>query len=95
MLEKGLMYNPWKEFNMVVLHKPGKPSYSTPKAYRLIALLNTMWKVMTAIIANHITFNMEKYQPPPSHPLQWSSWPHNLRCDTPSSEQSQSGIEKR
>ena len=62
MLEKGLMYNPWKEFNTVVLRKPGKPSYSTPKAYRPIALLNTMWKVMTAIIANHITFYMEKHQ---------------------------------
>lgn len=62
MLEKGLIYKPWKEFNMVVLCKPGKPSYSTPKAYRPIALLNTMWKVITAIIANHITFYMEKHQ---------------------------------
>ena len=33
-----------------------------PKAYRPIALLNTMWKVITAIIANHITYVTEKYQ---------------------------------
>src|SRR5260221_645906 len=53
---------PWKEFVTVVLRKPGKPSYDTPKAYRPIALLNTMWKVITAIIANHITYVTEKHQ---------------------------------
>ena len=62
MLENGIMYKPWKEFTMVVLHKPGKLSYSTPKAFRPIALLNTMWKVIMAIVANHITYYMEKHQ---------------------------------
>jgi len=62
MLEKSLMYKPWKEFNTVVLCKPGKPSYNIPKAYRPIALLNTMWKVIMAIVASHITFYTEKYQ---------------------------------
>ena len=62
MLEKSLIYKPWKEFAMVVLRKPGKPRYDTLKAYRPIALLNTMWKVITAIIANHITYIMEKHQ---------------------------------
>ena len=61
MLEKGIMYKPWKEFTTVVLRKPGKSSYSTPKSYRPIALLNTMWKVITAIIANHITYYTEKH----------------------------------
>ena len=55
------MFKPWKEFTTVVLRKPGKSSYSTPKAYRPIALLNTMWKVITAIVANHISYYMEKH----------------------------------
>jgi len=62
MLDKSLMYKLWKEFAMVVLRKPSKPRYDTLKAYRPIALLNTMWKVITAIIANHITYITKKHQ---------------------------------
>jgi len=62
MLDKNLMFKPWKEFVTVVLRKPGKPNYDIPKAYRPIALLNTMWKAITAIIANHITYITEKHQ---------------------------------
>jgi len=42
MLRGSLMYKPWKEFITVILRKPGKPRYDMPKAYRPIALLNTM-----------------------------------------------------
>jgi hypothetical protein len=62
MLERGLHYEPWKVSTTVVLHKLGKPRYDVPKAYRPIALLNTMWKVLTAIVANHITYLTEKHQ---------------------------------
>jgi hypothetical protein len=62
MFDNGLMFNPWKEFTMVILYKPGKLSYSTPKAFRLIALLNTIWKVIMVIIVNHITYYTEKHQ---------------------------------
>jgi ribonuclease HI len=62
MFEKGLMYKPWKSFTTVVLRKPGKPRYDIPKAYRPIALINTMWKVLTAIVAEHLTHISEKYQ---------------------------------
>ena len=62
MLDKNLMFKPWKEFVTVVLRKPGKPSYDVPKAYRPIMLLNTMWKVVAAIIASHITYITEKHQ---------------------------------
>jgi hypothetical protein len=44
------------------LHKPGKPRYDTPKAYRPIALLNTLCKVLTAIVANVMTFYTEKHE---------------------------------
>jgi hypothetical protein len=62
MLERGLLYKPWKASTTVMLRKPGKPHYNVPKAYRPIALLNTMWKVLTAIIANHISFLTEEHQ---------------------------------
>ena len=62
MLDKNLHYSPWKTFTTVVLRKPGKPHYDIPKAYRPIALLNTMWKVLTAIVADQITFLTEKHQ---------------------------------
>jgi len=56
------MYKPWKSFITVVLRKLGKPRYDAPKAYRLIALLNILWKVLTAVIAEQLTFVMEKHQ---------------------------------
>jgi hypothetical protein len=51
MFKKQLHYDPWKHFTTVVLRKPGKPRYDIPKAYRPITLLNTMWKVLTGIVA--------------------------------------------
>ena len=36
----------WRAYLGVVLRKPGKPDYTTPKAYRLIALLETLAKVL-------------------------------------------------
>ena len=62
LVEEKLSYKPWKEFTTIVLRKPGKPRYDVPKAYCPIVLLNTMWKVITAVVASHITFIMEKYQ---------------------------------
>lgn len=64
---KTMHYNPWKHFTTVVLRKPGKPRYDIPKAYRPIALLNTMWKVLTGIVAEHLTFYTEKYNLLPDH----------------------------
>ena len=65
--ERGLHYDPWKQFTTVVLCKPGKPRYDVPKAYRPIALLNTMWKVLTGIITDHLTYITEKYHLLPDH----------------------------
>jgi hypothetical protein len=42
MLERKLLYKLWKVYTTVMLRKPGKPRYDIPKAYRPIALLNTM-----------------------------------------------------
>jgi len=55
-------YEPWKCFTTVILRKPGKPSYSVPKAYRPIALLNTLGKLLTAIVAEQLTHLLERHQ---------------------------------
>ena len=62
MLDKNLHYDPWKTFTTVILWKPGKPHYDVLKAYCPIVLLNTMWKVLTAIVTDQITFLTEKHQ---------------------------------
>jgi hypothetical protein len=62
LLEEELLFKLWKEFITVVLRKPRKPRYDAPKAYCPIALLNTMWKVVTAVMASHITYVTEKHQ---------------------------------
>ena len=68
MVERNLHYGPWKISTTVVLRKPGKPRYDVPKAYRPIALLNTMWKVLAGMIADQLTFYSEKYNLlPPNH----------------------------
>ena len=65
--DRKLHYEPWKQFTTIVLRKPGKPTYDVPKAYRPIALINTMWKVLTAILADQLTFYAEKYRSLPDH----------------------------
>ena len=44
-----------------MLKKPAKGDYSQPKAYRLIALLNTLGKALESIIAKRISFLTETY----------------------------------
>jgi hypothetical protein len=50
----------------VVLRKPGKPSYETPKAYRPVVLLSTLAKVLTAVVAEDISRLVEEHQLIPS-----------------------------
>ena len=45
----------WRESITVVLRKPGKPSYEDPKAYRPIALLNTLGKLFSSIVADDLS----------------------------------------
>ena len=61
MIEQGLYYTPWKHFTTVVLRKPGKPKYNVAKVYRPIALLNTMIKVLTAILAKQLMYYAEEH----------------------------------
>ena len=45
----------------MVLCKPRKPHYDTPKAYCPIALLYMMWKVLTATVVEQITYYTENH----------------------------------
>lgn len=61
-MKLGIYYGPWQEFVTVVLRKPGKPSYETPKACCSIVLLPTLAKVLTAVIAEDISRLAKEHQ---------------------------------
>jgi ribonuclease HI len=49
----------WKNSQTIVLRKPGKPAYDAPKAYRPIVLLNTLAKLLSAIVAEDLSYLCE------------------------------------
>ena len=57
----GYFPKAFKETKTVVIRKSGKPDYTVPKAYRPIALENTMGKIMESIIAESISYLTEEY----------------------------------
>jgi exonuclease III len=50
-------YHPveWKKATTLALRKPNKADYSTPKAYRPIALLNSMGKILELVITRKLS----------------------------------------
>ena len=60
-LIRGYYPTKLKESVTIALRKPGKDNYSNPKAYRPIALLNTIGKLMESIIAKRISALAERY----------------------------------
>jgi ribonuclease HI len=65
-LQHGYCPTHFKDTITVVLRKPGKDDYTQPKAYRPIALLNTLGKVMDAIIANRLSYLADVHRLLPS-----------------------------
>jgi len=53
--------NKWRVWDTIVLQKPGKPRYDIPKAYRPIALMNTMAKLLSAMVMEDLVYMCEKY----------------------------------
>ncbi|KAF8686151.1 hypothetical protein AX14_003894 [Amanita brunnescens Koide BX004] len=51
----------FKESISVIIPKPNKPDYSIPKAYRPIALLNTLGKLLTKVLANRLQHDAAQY----------------------------------
>ena len=46
----------------MVIPKPGKPDYSIPKAYRPVALLNCLGKILEKLFATRLSFMSETHQ---------------------------------
>ena len=61
-LSTGYHPTSYKESLTIVLRKPQKPSYDTPKSYRPIALLNTIGKLLEKLVANRISTAAERYR---------------------------------
>lgn len=59
-----LGYHPklFRESKTVVLRKSAKGDYTQPKAYRSIALLNTLGKALESILATRISFAAEEFE---------------------------------
>lgn len=51
----------FKHSTTVVIPKPGKPSYKETKAYRPIALMNTIGKVLDSVLAKRLQYYAEQY----------------------------------
>ncbi|KAF8693924.1 hypothetical protein AX14_002235 [Amanita brunnescens Koide BX004] len=51
----------FKESVSVIIPKPNKPDYTIPKAYRPIALLNTLGKLLTKILANRLQHDAAEF----------------------------------
>lgn len=54
-VDLGYYPRQWKQARIVVLRKPGKPDYSAPGAYRTISLLNTLAKLLEAVLARRLS----------------------------------------
>ncbi|KAF8679374.1 hypothetical protein AX14_004560 [Amanita brunnescens Koide BX004] len=57
----GIWPHWFKESISVIIPKPKKLDYTVPKAYRPIALLNTLGKLLTKVIANRLQFDAAAY----------------------------------
>ncbi|KAF8644940.1 hypothetical protein AX14_009330 [Amanita brunnescens Koide BX004] len=57
----GMWPSHFKDSVSVIIPKPGKPDYSIPKAYRPIALLNMVGKLLTKILANRMQHDAAQY----------------------------------
>ncbi|KAF8700500.1 hypothetical protein AX14_000767 [Amanita brunnescens Koide BX004] len=51
----------FKDSISVIIPKPNKPDYTIPKAYRPIALLNTLGKLLTKILANRLQHDAAEF----------------------------------
>ncbi|RXW12052.1 hypothetical protein EST38_g13802 [Candolleomyces aberdarensis] len=60
-IESGHWPKHFKESMSVIIPKPNKPSYSTPKSFRPIVLLNTLGKLIEKMISNRFHHDMIKY----------------------------------
>lgn len=60
-LKEGICHEHFKEAVTVVLRKDHQGTYTVPKAYRPIALLNTLGKAMESVLAKRISYLAQEY----------------------------------
>jgi hypothetical protein len=60
-LQRSYHPMPFRHSKTVVLRKPQKPTYDVAKAYRPIALLNTLGKVLEKIVARRVSALAEEH----------------------------------
>lgn len=60
-LQRSYHPTPFRHSRTVVLRKPQKPAYDVAKAYRPIALLNTLGKVLEKIVARRMSALAEEH----------------------------------
>ena len=61
-LDVGYFPKTFRNTTTVVLRKPAKPDYTKSKAYRPIALENTMGKVLESIMATILSYLTETHE---------------------------------
>ena len=66
-LHLGLYPGQWRESITCVFHKLGKAQYNIPKAYRPVALLNTVAKLLSVIVTEGIVHHAEGQGLLPAH----------------------------
>jgi hypothetical protein len=70
----------FKASTTVVIPKPGKPLYDTPKLFHLIVLLNTLGKMFEKMLSNRLQFEAAKHGV--RHPNQFGGVCQNSTEDT-------------
>ena len=60
-IDLGHFPRAFKETTTIVLRKPGKPDYTKAKAYRPIALENTLGKILESVMATVISYLTEAH----------------------------------
>lgn len=58
-VELGYYPSRWNRTRIVVLRNPGKTDYTVPGAYRPIPLLNTLGKILEAVMAKRLLYCVE------------------------------------
>jgi hypothetical protein len=79
-LQSGHWPAEFKASTTVVIPKPGKPSYDTPKSFRLIVLLNTLGKMFEKMLPNRLQFEAAEHGV--LHPNQFGGVCQNSTKDT-------------
>ena len=59
-LDEGILPTQWRNAKIIPLRKPDKPNYKLAKAYRPISLLATLGKILESIVADRISYIVEK-----------------------------------